>query len=225
MTIAIWSKSITDFAVFRLDTSELIMTWNTGARLIKGYSASEIIGRHYELFFTPEDRADGRPEKALVVARTSGRYEDEGWRVRKDGSRFWASAVIDQIVDESGQLVGFAKVTRDLTEKRAVYEALRQRDRNFRLLLESVHHHAIYTVDLEGLITSWDAGAERIKGYSNDRDFRVRVSRNFTRLRIRLPASLSRRSKLRGHADDLRRKVGESARMEAGFGPMSSSSQ
>ena len=144
------------------------MTWNTGARLIKGYSASEIIGRHYELFFTPEDRADGRPEKALVVARTSGRYEDEGWRVRKDGSRFWASAVIDQIVDESGQLVGFAKVTRDLTEKRAVYEALRQSERNFRLLLESVHHHAIYTVDLEGLITSWDAGAERIKGYSND---------------------------------------------------------
>ena len=161
-------ESITDFAVFRLDTNGFIMTWNTGARLIKGYSASEIIGRHYELFFTPEDRADGRPEKALVVARTSGRYEDEGWRVRKDGSRFWASAVIDQIVDESGQLVGFAKVTRDLTEKRAVYEALRQRDRNFRLLLESVHHHAIYTVDLEGLITSWDAGAERIKGYSNN---------------------------------------------------------
>ena len=143
-------ESITDFAVFRLDKTDLIMTWNTGARLIKGYSASEIIGRHYELFFTPEDRADGRPEKALVVAATSGKYEDEGWRVRKDGSRFWASAVIDQIVDESGQLVGFAKVTRDLTERRAVYEALRQSERNFRLLLESVHHHAIYTVDWRG---------------------------------------------------------------------------
>jgi PAS domain S-box-containing protein len=160
-------KSITDYAIFRLDTRGLVMSWNAGAQLIKGYSSSEIIGRHYELFFTPEDRADGKPEKALIAARTSGKYEGEDWRVRRDGDRFWARVVIYQILDESGQLVGFAKVTRDLTEKRAA-DALRQSERRFRLLLASVHHHAIYTLNPEGLITSWDPGAERIKGYSGD---------------------------------------------------------
>ncbi len=161
-------EAIKDYAVLRLDIDGLVRTWNSGAQLIMGYSSSEIIGRHYDLFFTPEDRAAGSAERVLAAARTSGKYEDEAWRVRKDGSRFWASIVIDQMLEPSARLVGFAMVTRDLTERRAAYEALRQSERHFRLLLASVRHHAIYTLDLDGRITSWDPGGEHIKGYSSN---------------------------------------------------------
>jgi len=159
-------QSITDYAIYRLSPDGIVTTWNAGAERIKGYAASEVIGQHYSLFFTPEDRAGHWPQKALGIAAAAGRFDDEGWRVRKDGTRFWSSVVIDPIWDSNGQLVGYAKVTRDLTENRTAQEALRKSERRLRLLLESVVHYAIFTIDLQGLVTSWNPGAERTKGYA-----------------------------------------------------------
>jgi PAS domain S-box-containing protein len=115
---------VTDYALFRLDPQGIISSWNAGAERITGYSASEIVGKPYSTFHTPEDRNAGLPEHALQVARSEGRYEAEGSRVRKDGSRFWANAIIDAIHDEAGALIGFAKITRDITERREAQIAL-----------------------------------------------------------------------------------------------------
>ncbi|HEU5326589.1 MAG TPA: PAS domain-containing sensor histidine kinase [Thermomicrobiales bacterium] len=111
-------ESVTDYAIFLLDPAGHVRTWNAGAQRIKGYTAGEIIGQHFSRFYTPEDRERGKPALGLHVAATEGRWEDEGWRVRKDGTRFWASVVITALHDPAGQLVGFAKVTRDLTGRK-----------------------------------------------------------------------------------------------------------
>jgi PAS domain S-box-containing protein len=116
--------AVTDYAIFMLDAKGHVANWNSGAQRIKGYRASEIVGRHFSTFYTPEDRAAGLPERAVNTAIAQGKYEGEGWRVRKDGTRFWASVVIDPIRSETGDLVGFAKVTRDITERRDAQEAL-----------------------------------------------------------------------------------------------------
>ncbi|QRE75695.1 MHYT domain-containing protein [Methylobacterium aquaticum] len=119
-------QSVTDYAIFMLDRDGVVANWNAGARRIKGYAAEEIVGTHFSRFYTEEDRAAGEPAQALAIAAGSGKFEAEGWRVRRDGSRFWASTVIDPIVGEDGRLVGFAKVTRDITERKAAQEALVQ---------------------------------------------------------------------------------------------------
>jgi len=111
-------EAVVDYAIFQLDPSGQITTWNSGAQRIKGYQQHEIIGKHFSSFYTSEDRQAGVPDRALATAATTGKYEAEGWRVRKDGSQFWALVVIDAIRDDSGELVGFAKVTRDITERR-----------------------------------------------------------------------------------------------------------
>ena len=111
-------ESVTDYAIYMLDPSGTVASWNTGAERIKGYDRSEIVGANFERFFTDEDRAAGVPQRALKVAAEKGRYESEGWRLRKDGSRFWALAVLDAVRDEDGHLLGFAKITRDMTERR-----------------------------------------------------------------------------------------------------------
>jgi PAS domain S-box-containing protein len=111
-------QSVTDYAIYMLDPDGTVASWNAGAERIKGYTAREIVGSHLSQFFTPEDRETGVPNIALKIARETGRYESEGWRVRKDGSRFWAFAVIDAVRDEQGNLLGFAKITRDMTERR-----------------------------------------------------------------------------------------------------------
>ena len=118
--------AITDYAIYMLDPSGLITSWNPGARRLKGYSSAEIIGQHFERFYTPEDRATGLPRRALAAAEREGRFESEGWRVRKDGTRFWASVVVDAIRADDGSLVGFAKITRDITERRNTQIALEQ---------------------------------------------------------------------------------------------------
>jgi PAS domain S-box-containing protein len=118
--------SVTDYAIYLLDTDGVITNWNAGAERIKGYRASEIIGQHFSVFYTPKDREDGLPQRALMTAARDGRLEAEGWRVRKDGSPFWANVVIDAVHDDTGELIGFAKITRDMTERRAVDEQLRQ---------------------------------------------------------------------------------------------------
>ncbi len=157
---------VQDYAIFALDPHGNILTWNSGAERLKGYSPDEIIGRHFSLFYTPEDVEAGKPARLLKVAKETGRVEDEGWRVRSDGARFWANVLITALRDDDGELIGFAKVTRDLTDRRAADERLRQSEERFRLLVQSVEDYAIYMLDPAGIITTWNPGAERIKGYS-----------------------------------------------------------
>jgi PAS domain S-box-containing protein len=172
-------QSVTDYAIYMLDLSGRVTSWNAGARRFKGYEADEIIGEHFSRFYTPEER-ESIPRIALETARREGRFEAEGWRVRKDGSRFWANVVIDPIIDPKGELVGFAKVTRDLTERRAAEEELRRSEERFRLLVQSVTDYAIYMLDPEGKVTSWNAGAERFKGYAATEIIGEHFSRFYT---------------------------------------------
>jgi PAS domain S-box-containing protein len=158
-------ESIRDYAIFALDRAGNVLTWSAGAARLKGYTRPEILGRHFSVFYAPEDVAAGKPDRELEDAARTGRVEDEGWRVRKDGSRFWASVVITALRDELGTLVGFAKVTRDLAERHSGAETLRASEERFRLLVESVRDYAIFMLDPEGHVATWNAGAERIKGY------------------------------------------------------------
>ena len=160
-------SSIRDYAMLMLDPSGHIKTWNLGAQLIKGYSAEEILGSHFSRFYTPEAVASGLPDHGLVVAEREGRFQDEGWRLRKDGSQFWASVTITALRDDSGRLIGFAKVTRDLTERKGQDERLRQSEERFRTLVEGVKDYAIFMLDTGGFVTTWNAGARFIKGYES----------------------------------------------------------
>jgi PAS domain S-box-containing protein len=173
-------ESIVDYAIFMLDVNGTVSNWNAGATRAKGYTADEIVGRHFSVFYTPEDRAAGLPARALERALHEGRFEAEGWRVRKDGSRFWANVVIDPIRDDEGRHIGFAKVTRDISERRAAQEALLRSEREFRLLVRGVVDYALYMLDLNGIITTWNAGAEHIKGYLADEIVGQHFSRFYT---------------------------------------------
>ena len=157
---------ISDYAIYLLDPDGRVVNWNLGAQRFKGYTADEIVGQNFAKFYSEEERAAGVPKRNLERAAKEGRFEEEGWRYRKDGSRFWASVVIDRIVDPDGRLVGFAKITRDLTERRAQEQALRRSEEQFRLLVKGVTDYALYMLDTHGNVVSWNAGAERIKGYS-----------------------------------------------------------
>ena len=159
-------EAITDYAIYMLDPKGHVTSWNPGARRFKGYEADEIIGRHFSTFYTDAERAQNVPALALQEAERTGRFEREGWRVRKDGTQFWAHVVIDAIRSPEGDLVGFAKITRDLTERRAAEEKLRQSEEQFRLLVQSVTDYAIFMLDVSGHVASWNAGAQRIKGYA-----------------------------------------------------------
>jgi PAS domain S-box-containing protein len=159
-------NAVKDYAIYLLDRDGYIASWNAGAERFKGYTADEIIGEHFSLFYTDEDRQVGAPERALALSAERGTFEAEGWRVRKDGTRFWTSVVIDPVVDETGTLIGFAKVTRDITDKRDAQRALVESEQRFRLLVESVKDYAIYMLDPSGIVSNWNPGAEAIKGYS-----------------------------------------------------------
>jgi PAS domain S-box-containing protein len=161
-------ESVRDYAIFALDPTGHILTWNPGAERFKGYTANEIIGKHFSIFYTQADRDRDWPAAELAMATRDGRFEDEGWRVRKDGSRFWANVVITALRDKSGALVGFAKVTRDLTERRMSEERLRASELQLRLLVENVRDYGLFNLDLDGTVTTWNAGAERISGYRAD---------------------------------------------------------
>jgi len=159
-------ESVRDYAIFMLDPQGYVLTWNAGAERFKGYQAAEIIGQHFSRFYPPEALARGLPTHELEVAQDTGTFEDEGWRVRKDGSLFWANVVITAVRDADGQLLGFAKVTRDLTQRRAHEEDLRRSEERFRLLVEGVSDYAIFMLDPNGRVATWNVGAERIKGYA-----------------------------------------------------------
>jgi len=172
--------AIKDYAIYMLDTEGFITSWNAGAERFKGYTSKEILGQHFSIFLTPEDREKGIPQKALRTAAEKGEFEAEGWRVRKDGSRFWAHVVVDPIHDETGALVGFAKITRDITDQKKAQEALRASEEKFRLLVQGVTDYAIFMLDPEGIITNWNPGAERLKGYSEKEIVGQHFSRFYT---------------------------------------------
>jgi len=157
--------AVRDYAIYLLDADGHVSSWNAGARRFKGYLADEIMGEHFSRFYTEEDRAAGLPQRALKIAAAEGKFEAEGWRVRKDGSRFWASVVIDPVLHEDGSVIGFAKVTRDVTEAKEAREALHESEQRFRMLVQGVHDYAIYMLDIDGRVSNWNTGAERIKGY------------------------------------------------------------
>jgi len=157
--------AITDYAIYMLDLEGNVVSWNAGAQRFKGYRADEIIGENFSRFYREQDRLEGLPRRALSIAAKEGKFEAEGWRLRKDGSTFWAHVVIDPVRDGSGQLIGYAKITRDLSERREADAALKRSEEQFKLLVQSVTDYAIYMLDPEGRVSSWNAGAQWIKGY------------------------------------------------------------
>ncbi|HEY4000542.1 MAG TPA: ATP-binding protein [Candidatus Xenobia bacterium] len=193
-------ESVKDYAIFMLDPQGRVQTWNPGARRIQGWTADEILGRSIELFYPPEDRAAGKPQRLLETARRQGRVEDKGWRVCKDGRRFLADVVISAMVDAHGHLSGFAKVTRDLSEQVRSEEALEVSEERFRLLVDSIADYAIFMLDAQGRILTWNTGAQRIKGYSPSEVIGQHYSICFTpedRTR-NLPARLMEQAQLLG---------------------------
>jgi PAS domain S-box-containing protein len=172
--------AVTDYAIYMLDHTGRIVSWNPGAQRFKGYTEDEILGEHFSRFYTEEDKATDLPRRALKMAAEEGRFEAEGWRVRKDGTRFWAHVVIDPIRDADGELIGFAKITRDLSDKREAERALRESEERFRLLVESVGDYAIYMLNPEGIVSSWNLGAQRFKGYQAEEIVGQHFSRFYT---------------------------------------------
>ena len=189
-------ESVRDYAIFQLDPEGRIRTWNSAAERMKGYRPEEIVGGHFSCFYLPEDIASGKPEKELQVASETGRCEDEGWRLRKDGSRFWANVTITPIRDGSGKLLGFAKITRDVTDRRSAEEALRRSEEHARMLFE-FSPDAVLVCDPEGRIREVNARVEALFGYKREEllgqavellvpeRFRARSSKTPRRLRTR----------------------------------------
>ena len=160
--------SVRDYAIFLLDAEGRVRSWNTGAQRIKGYRPEEIIGEHFSRFYPAEAKASRWPDRELEEAVKAGRFEDEGWRIRKDGSRFWANVVITTLYDDAGEVRGFLKITRDLTDRRAAEVGLRESEERWRLMVESVRDYAIFMLDPAGHVTTWNRGAARLKGYQPD---------------------------------------------------------
>ncbi|WP_312631149.1 bifunctional diguanylate cyclase/phosphodiesterase [Pantoea piersonii] len=158
-------EGVTDYAIYMLDHDGLVVNWNAGAQRAKGYVAEEIVGQHFSRFYSAQDRKALIPQKNLQTAYRTGRFEDEGWRYRKDGSAFWAHVIIDAVRDDGGKLIGYAKITRDCTEQQAMLRAQREQEQRFRLLVEGVTDYAIYMLDISGCVVNWNAGAQRAKGY------------------------------------------------------------
>lgn len=161
------TDSVRDYGIFMLDPDGYIQTWNQGANRIKGYEAHEIIGKHFSIFYTKPDLDSEKPKRELEIAAAEGRYEEEGWRLRKDGTKFWANVVITALRDSNGTIKGFGKVTRDLTVRKEAEDLLRESEERYRLLVSSVKDYAIIMLDPDGNVVSWNEGAYRLKGYTS----------------------------------------------------------
>ena len=173
-------ENVSEYAIFLLDVKGNIVTWNKGAERIEGYRAEEIVGKHFSIFYTPEDVQRGHPLDELAIAVSEGRYEEEGWRVRKDGTRFWANVIITALFDSHGNLCGFGKVTRDFTARRRAEEQLRRSEERFRLLVQGVRDYAIFMLDVDGNVVSWNDGAQSINGYQAHEIIGQHFSRFYT---------------------------------------------
>jgi PAS domain S-box-containing protein len=192
--------AVVDYAIYMIDLDGRILSWNSGAQRLKGYQPAEIIGQHFSRFFTPEDLQKELPQAALAAVVKTGKFETEGWRVRKDGTRFWALVVIDAVRDETGELIGFAKITRDMTERQVAQQRLLNSERRFRLLVEAVVDYSIFQLDPQGFIATWNAGAQRIKGYAAHEVIGSHFSCFYTQedQEVGLPAKALRAAKERG---------------------------
>jgi PAS domain S-box-containing protein len=177
--------AIRDCSIVMLDQQGRVATWNAGAERIHGYEAEEIVGKHFSVFHRPERVKAGERERELERAEAQGRFEEEGWRVRKDGSELWAQVVLYPVRDRDGRLVGFAQVTRDISERKLAEETARQTDERFRLLVESVRDYAIFMVDPGGRVMSWNAGAQRMKQYRADEIIGQHFSRFYPEEEVR----------------------------------------
>jgi PAS domain S-box-containing protein len=161
-------ESVKDYAIFLLNKDGIIESWNEGAERIKGYSAQEVIGKSFSIFYMPEDIKRRHPEYELEKATQEGRYEEEGWRLRKNGTKFWANVVITALRDTSGKLIGFAKVTKDLSDKKSAEDKLKLSEERARRMFEGVKDYAMILLNPDGTIASWNEGARRIKGYESE---------------------------------------------------------
>jgi PAS domain S-box-containing protein len=178
--LRLWAESTQDYSIFALSPEGIVLTWNPGGERIQGYRPDEIVGQPFSLFYPESDRAAGAPEAALRAATEVGRYVAEGWRVRKDGTIFWANVVMTALRDSRGQLIGFGKVVRDVSDKKAVHDAVLESERSFRLLVQGVTDYAIFMLSPDGHITSWNSGARRIKGYTEKEIIGSHFSRFYT---------------------------------------------
>ena len=215
-------EQVVDYAIIALDGSGTIESWNVGAQRLKGYTAEEAIGRSFSMFYIEEDRRAGLPLRLLDEARDKGRVEHLGWRVRKDGTRFWGDVIITALHNDLGDLTGFAKVTRDLTEQHELEESLRRSEERFRLLVSQVRDYAIIALDPSGTIESWNAGAERVKGYTADEAIGRSFSMFYTR-RTDVAGCRSSSSTRPGTTAAWSTRDGGSARTAPASGPTSSS--
>lgn len=202
-------QSVVDYAIYMLDPTGHITSWNSGAQQIKGYTAEEVLGRHFSLFYTEEDRARGMPDRVLSIARREGRYNGESWRVRRDGTRFRALVAIDAIRDAGGQLIGFAKVTRDVTERWEALSRLEESERRFRLFAEGAVDYALCMLDRDGCIQDWNEGAERVTGFAAYEVLGKSIDHLFDQAgqAAGVPAYMLRQATERGSHEDERRCV------------------
>ncbi|MCF0074664.1 PAS domain S-box protein [Dyadobacter sp. CY261] len=159
-------EAIRDYSIFMLNPEGIVVTWNDGGALIHGYVESEIIGKHFSVFYPPSEQVAEKTERELRIAQENGSYREEGWRVKKGGSLFWANVVLTALFNNQNKLIGYSKVTRDLTDRLKSEEALRQSEARYRSLVEQVADYGIFMLDTKGRIVSWNEGAKRIKGYT-----------------------------------------------------------
>ena len=195
-------EAIADYAIYMIDCDGRVINWNAGAQRFKGYTADEIVGENFSRFYREQDRVEGLPQRALQIAATEGKFEAEGWRVRKDGSTFWAHVVIDPVRGVDGELIGYAKITRDLSERHEAEASLKRSEQQFTLLVQSVTDYAIYMLDPKGFVSSWNTGANRIKGYEPEEIIGEHFSRFYTEA---------------DRANDVPRKALEAAEREGRF--------
>jgi len=159
-------EEIQDYAIILMDKEGYIQNWNKGAQKIKLYSESEILGKHFSIFYLPKDLENNLPFQLMLEAKETGRAFQEGWRKRKDGSKFWASVTITALHDEDNKVIGFCKVTRDLTDRKLAEDKLRMSEERYHQMIAEVQDYAIILLSAEGVIQNWNVGAENIKGYT-----------------------------------------------------------
>ncbi|NKJ49832.1 hybrid sensor histidine kinase/response regulator [Burkholderia sp. SG-MS1] len=178
--LRLWAESTLEYSIFALTPAGTVLTWNPGGESIQGYRGDEIARQPFSLFYTESDRAAGAPELALRMAAETGRHVDEGWRVRKDGTTFWANVVTTALHDASSRIAGFGVVIRDVSDKKAAHDAVLESERRFRLLVQGVTDYAIFMLSPDGHVTNWNAGARRIKGYTENEIVGSHFSRFYT---------------------------------------------